>query len=111
MEQTSDGGADKPRPPATNPSSRITRTQRSDHDVHTPLDLRCVHVPVTTGFHDDQNPSLQTYQDGSWYCFGCTRGGSIYDFAALLWLTGTKDREFIKLRARLADQLLGVARA
>jgi len=66
---------------------------------------------VRCPFHDDQTPSLQTYQDGSWYCFGCTRGGSIYDFAALLWLTGTKDREFIKLRARLADQLLEVARA
>jgi len=59
--------------------------------------------------HDDHTPSLQTYSDGSWYCFGCRQGGSIYDFAARLWLSGTKDREFIELRARLADQLLGVS--
>jgi hypothetical protein len=57
--------------------------------------------------HDDRVPSLQLYGDGSWYCFGCRQGGTIYDFAGLLWLTGTKDRAFLELRARLA-QLLGV---
>ena len=41
-------------------------------------------------FHDDRSPSLHVYQepDRGWYCFGCARGGSIYDLAALLWLTG-----------------------
>jgi RepB DNA-primase from phage plasmid/CHC2 zinc finger len=58
-------------------------------------------------FHDDRDPSLQLYGDASWYCFGCRRGGTIYDFAALLWGAGTKDHAFLKLRSRLA-QVLGV---
>ena len=61
-------------------------------------------------FHEDHHPSLQLYDDGSWYCFGaCRRGGTIYDFAAALWLTTTKGRGFIELRDRLAAEL-GVAR-
>jgi hypothetical protein len=50
---------------------------------------------------------MQLYEDGTWYCFGaCRRGGSIYDFAAALWLTGEpKGRAFIELRARLAEEL------
>jgi hypothetical protein len=64
-----------------------------------------VHCP----FHEDRHPSLQLYEDGSWYCFGaCRRGGTIYDFAAALWSIGTKGRGFIQLRDRLAVEL-GVA--
>jgi hypothetical protein len=37
-----------------------------------------------------------------WYCFGCQRGGSIYDFAALLLGRGTRGEEFIELRRELA---------
>jgi hypothetical protein len=36
-----------------------------------------------------------------WYCFGCGRGGSIYDFAALLLGRGTRSKEFIELRREL----------
>jgi hypothetical protein len=61
-----------------------------------------IHCP----FHDDCTPSLQLYDDGTWYCYGaCNAGGSIFDFAARLWRTGTKDRAFLKLRTRLADEL------
>ncbi len=117
----------KPRPPATNPRSptarrssrpaaspsatvtspfRITRTQPGKPRLQTPLDLRCVRPPVSSGLHDDRHPSLQLYDDGSWYCFGaCRRGGTIYDFAAALWLTSTKGRAFIELRNRLAAEL------
>jgi hypothetical protein len=57
-------------------------------------------------FHGDRHPSLQLYEDGSWYCFGaCRRGGTIYDFAAALWLTDTKGPAFIELRDRLAAEL------
>ncbi|MDQ2761319.1 MAG: CHC2 zinc finger domain-containing protein [Actinomycetota bacterium] len=59
-------------------------------------------------FHADHTPSLQLYADGGWYCFGCQRGGTIYDFAAALWGTGTKHREFIALRDRLAH-VLGIS--
>jgi DNA primase len=60
---------------------------------------------VTTGFHQDDTPSLQLYQDGTFYCYGCDAGGSIYDFAARLWGVDTKGRAFLDLRARLADEL------
>jgi hypothetical protein len=67
--------------------------------------------PTRTGkincpFHDDTDPSLQLYDDGTFYCFGCRAGGSIYDFAARLWKTGTKRREFLALRQRLRAELL-----
>ncbi len=58
-----------------------------------------VHCPF---HHPDQTPSLHCYSDGTWFCFGCAAGGSIYDFASRLWATGTKGREFLALRARLA---------
>lgn len=62
-----------------------------------------IHCP----FHDDRTPSLQLYDDGTWYCFGaCKAGGSIFDFAARAWRMGTKDRAFLKLRARLAAEVL-----
>jgi len=70
-------------------------------------------------FHDDQHPSLHVYPDAGrgWYCFGCGRGGSVYDLGALLWLTGQssglgsglklRGREFLWVRQRLAEILLG----
>jgi hypothetical protein len=60
---------------------------------------------VCCPFHDDGDPSLQLYDDGTFYCFGCQAGGSIYDFAARLWQTGTKGRDFLQLRDRLQAQL------
>jgi hypothetical protein len=56
--------------------------------------------------HDDTTPSLQLYDDGTWYCFGCAAGGSIYDFAGRLWKLSTKGREFLELRDRLHAALL-----
>ena len=62
-----------------------------------------VHCP----FHDDRTPSLQLYEDGTWYCFGpCRTGGSIFDFAARAWHTSTKGRDFLELRNRLRTELL-----
>jgi hypothetical protein len=42
--------------------------------------------------HEDRTPSLHVYGDPErgWFCFGCGRGGSIYDFAALLFGRGTR---------------------
>jgi hypothetical protein len=44
-------------------------------------DVRC---PLPD--HDEQNPSCRVYPtaDRGWLCFGCRRGGSIYDLASLL---------------------------
>jgi hypothetical protein len=98
-----------------------TRASRRAHRVppRTALDLQLLAIPAAdyvqalvgcapsrTGkivcpFHDDHRPSLQLYGDGSFYCFGCRRGGTIYDFAAHLWGAGTRGSEFLALRERL----------
>jgi len=67
--------------------------------------LRCM-------FHDDQHPSLHVYpQPGrGWYCFGCGRGGSIYDLAALLSGRGTRGRDFVELRRELDELMFGEQR-
>jgi len=75
------------------------------------------YVPALTGrqpnragkiccpFHDDHSPSMQLYDHG-WYCFGaCRTGGSIFDFAGLLYGLATRGREFLQLRQRLAEDL------
>jgi hypothetical protein len=60
---------------------------------------------VLCPFHQESDPSLQLYPDGSFYCFGagCGRGGTIIDFAAARWGMGTRGREFLELRRRLAS--------
>jgi hypothetical protein len=69
-----------------------------------------IHCP----FHDDRTPSLQLYDDGTWYCYGaCNAGGSIFDFASRMWLSGQsrdgklRGRDFLRVRQRLADVFLG----
>jgi hypothetical protein len=57
---------------------------------------------VRCPFHRDRTPSLQLYEDGGFYCFGCKRGGTIFDFAAHLWGMTPRQRGFIELRSQLA---------
>ncbi len=59
-------------------------------------------------FHDDQHPSLHVYPEAGrgWYCFGCGRGGSVYDLAALLSGRKTRGADFLELRRELEKQLL-----
>lgn len=59
---------------------------------------------VLCPFHQETDASLQLYPDGTFYCFGarCRKGGTIFDFAALLWGTGTREHDFLELRRRLA---------
>jgi hypothetical protein len=59
---------------------------------------------VACPFHDDRTPSLQVYEGGSFYCFGCRRGGTIYDFAAHLYGVAPRGEEFFELRNRLTAQ-------
>ena len=61
--------------------------------LRTPLDpIAC--SASTYGLHEDRTPSLQLYQDGTWYCYGaCHAGGSVFDFASRIWSTGTKRQE------------------
>lgn len=66
-------------------------------------------------FHEDRTPSLHVYEQPGqgWYCFGCGRGGSVMDLAALLWLSGhasgmpLRGRQFIEVRDRLMSMFLG----
>jgi len=110
------GLEDPPEPPP--PRGSVTR-----RDLRHPLDQALLAIPaveyvrtlagrepdragkVACPFHDDHRPSLQLYEDGSWYCFACRFGGTIYDFAARLWRQPTKGRGFLKLRERLAREL------
>jgi CHC2 zinc finger/RepB DNA-primase from phage plasmid len=109
-----DGLSDPGRNPRLGPPAR-------QRDGRNPLDRLLLAIPAAdyvralTGrvpnragkvccpFHDDSDPSLQLYDDGSWYCFACRIGGTVYDFAAELWAEETKGRAFIDLRARLAE--------
>ena len=64
---------------------------------------------VLCPFHADGTPSLHVYPEPGrgWYCYGCGRGGSVYDLAALLWgHTGTRGSEFVALRDELRELLL-----
>lgn len=64
-------------------------------------------------FHDDKTPSLHVFEqpERGWFCFGCGRGGSIYDFAAMLWGRGLRGSEFVRLRQDLHATLLPHLRA
>lgn len=64
---------------------------------------------VCCPFHEDRTPSLHVYDhpaDG-FYCYGCQRGGSIYDFGAALYGLEPRGPTFCQLRRRLAAELLG----
>jgi hypothetical protein len=58
---------------------------------------------ISCPFHDDRTPSLHVYPvpERGWFCFGCRRGGSIYDLAAALWGLEPRGADFLKLRERL----------
>lgn len=63
---------------------------------------------VSCPFHRDRTPSLHVYeaaQEG-WFCFGCRRGGSVYDLGAALFGLSPSGREFHELRRRLYAALL-----
>ena len=61
---------------------------------------------VRCPFHDDARPNLHVYPTGDrgWCCFGCRRGGTIYDLAAAVWGFGTRGAEFSKLRQQLLER-------
>ena len=62
-------------------------------------------------FHDDRTPSLHVYEtpERGWYCYGCRRGGTIYDLAACLWRRPARGGDFLELRREL-ETLFGLDR-
>jgi hypothetical protein len=89
-----------PKPPPPDPQTVRRWVERSALDdarqVPPPVYFRLlagVEVPERGGDvrcplpdHDEQNPSCRVYPtaEQGWCCFGCDRGGSIYDLASLL---------------------------
>lgn len=57
--------------------------------------------------HEDSGPSFKAYDNGSFMCFGCGRGGAIFQFAAALWgIPGPlRGDTFRDVRDRLLDEL------
>jgi hypothetical protein len=65
---------------------------------------------VCCPLHADDTPSLHVYPEPAhgWFCFGCQRGGSIFDLAAALWGLQTRGPNFLELRSRL-NELFGLS--
>ncbi|HTW12706.1 MAG TPA: CHC2 zinc finger domain-containing protein, partial [Solirubrobacteraceae bacterium] len=64
--------------------------------------------------HQDDTPSLHAYPTPArgWYCYGCKRGGSIYELAAALWnldVSAPAYRDFPETQRRL-DELFAIRR-
>jgi hypothetical protein len=68
---------------------------------------------VRCPFHEDSQPSLQLYPDGTFYCFGsgCARGGTIIDFAAAAWGLSPRGAGYLEIRSRLAKEFALADRA
>jgi hypothetical protein len=61
---------------------------------------------VKCPFWDHQTSrNMMLYPDGSFYCWACEFGGTVYDFAARLWDVGSRGDDFKRLRERLATEL------
>lgn len=58
---------------------------------------------VSCPLHEDSTPSLHVYRDPGrgWFCFGCRRGGSIYDLAGAVWGIEPRGAGFAALREGL----------
>jgi hypothetical protein len=63
---------------------------------------------VRCPLHPDDTPSLHVYADAQrgWFCFGCGRGGTVYDLAAALWARELRGAGFAALRADLQALLI-----
>lgn len=110
--------AERRSPPARRPLSP-TAAELHEALLSVPADvwlpaLTDLEIPrsrtIRCPFHgegQERTPSCRIYER-SYYCFGCGRGGDIFNFAAELWGVPTRSRDFPQLRERLADRLLGV---
>ena len=116
-------------PPAPEPAPRAPSHTGGDRslDLDTAVDLALlaiapsVYVPVLAGvaelgrdrkvccpIHNERTPSLHAYPtpEQGWFCFGCRRGGSIFDLAAAVWNLSTKGADFLEIKTRLRDLFL-----
>lgn len=63
---------------------------------------------VLCPLHVETSPSFHVYAraERGWFCFGCRRGGTVYDLAAALWHRPARGPAFLTLRAELERLLL-----
>lgn len=114
------------RPVRSVPRAAGTQPQTTDDPLRSVLPpdyfeaLAGVEIPSRGGVvhcclpgHDDRTPSLKVWPhpDKGFHCFGCGRGGTIYDLGREL--SGLPDRGpgFIELRDWIAERVLGAAYA
>jgi hypothetical protein len=112
-------GLDDPPAQPPRPLAPVRRRVVEDRDALRAI-APAVYVQVLTGltagrdgkvscpFHgEDRTPSLHVYAEPAdgWYCYGCRRGGSIFDLAAEVFGLSTRGRDFVELRRRLHEAL------
>lgn len=63
---------------------------------------------IVCPLHEDDTPSLHVYETSGegWFCFGCRRGGSVYDLAAAMLGRPTRGSGFVELQRDLIDLLV-----
>ncbi|MDX8153406.1 DNA-primase RepB domain-containing protein [Patulibacter brassicae] len=63
---------------------------------------------VRCPLHEDDTPSLHVYEtpEQGWFCFGCRRGGSVYDLAAATLSRQLRGHGFVELQRDLIDLLV-----
>lgn len=103
----------RPRRPTGPPRTRGTRVRgaRSGDYVHC-LDAAQEREVARWGerLHEERMPSCMVWPDEcGWWCFGCGRGGGIYDLASLLaggaWGRALNGALFISARDPLRERL------
>lgn len=57
---------------------------------------------ISCPFHEERTPSC-SLREGWFHCHGCGVGGSIYDFAGLLWGLECRGRPFREIHERLLE--------
>jgi hypothetical protein len=53
--------------------------------------------------HEDRHPSFTIFPDGGWRCFGCGRGGDVFELAR--WMLN--ERSFVQVVERLGREMQG----
>jgi hypothetical protein len=51
--------------------------------------------------HEEKTPSFHVYPDGGWWCFGCGRGGDVFELAR--WMLN--ERSFVRVVERLGREV------
>lgn len=65
-------------------------------------DVMC---PLPDHEGERNRPSLRVYEaTNTWYCWGCHRGGTIFDLAAGLWGIEPRGKGFLEIKRRLAER-------